>query len=93
MKTKTTHGIPHKWIWNVESGTTAVKKVRNIRSMIDTFYDGNPANFNSRIVIFGCLNDLNSWAKSRDEPMPGKYILGAAEARNYLGQFRKGRVI
>ena len=61
--------------------------------MIDTLYDGNPYNFNGRIVIFGCLNDLETWPTTEDEPLPAQYVEAAEESRDYLSKFRQGRVI
>ena len=60
--------------------------------MIETEYDGEPMNFKGRIVIFGCLTDLNKWPKSREEVFPWKYQQAAENARDYLERFDVGRV-
>ena len=57
------------------------------------FYGGDPKKLKSRIVIFGCLNDLDTWATSREEPLPDKFAKHAMEIRDYLSLFERGRVI
>ena len=89
----TNHGLPHRWIWDCESGTSALKMKNKIKSIIDVFFGGDPRRFKSRIVIFACLNDLDTWATSRDEPLPEKFAKRAMEIRDYLSLFERGRVI
>ena len=47
-------------------------------------YDGEPQNFKDIIVILGCLNDLNRWPKSKEEPLSEQYVKVAEEIRDYL---------
>ena len=93
IREETIHGAPFKINWNCESGCTGAKMVNKVRSIIDTFYDSQPKNFKGRIVIFGCLNDLQKYPKSRDEPLPRTYEHEAEKIRDYLSQFEIGRVI
>ena len=60
VKPTTNHGAPHGWIWDCEPGVPGLKMKNKIKSTIDVFYGGDPKKFKSRIVIFGCLNDLDT---------------------------------
>ena len=93
VKITTNHGLPYGWIWDCESGATGLKMKNKIKSTIDVFYGGDPKKFKRRIVIFGCLDDLDTWATSREEPLPEKFAKSAKEIRDYLRLFERGRVI
>ena len=62
-------------------------------NLIDARYDGEPQKFKDRILIFGCLNDIDIWPQSRDEPRIEKFVRAAEEIRDYLRRFEFGRVI
>ena len=93
VPTTTNHGMPHKWIWDCESGVSAFQIMNKIKKMIEICFSGDPQKFKSRIVIFGCLNDLDTWATSRDEPLPYRYAKRAMDIRNYFSLFERGRII
>ena len=92
-KEQTNHGVPYKIIWDCESGCSGMKMKNKVKSIVDTLYDGNPANFKGRIIIFGCLNDMMVLAKTRKERLKPAYQRDADEIRDYLKLFEVGRVI
>ena len=89
----TVHGCEYKWTWDVDPGTTTTKMINEIKTLIDTHYDGEPWNFTGRIVIFGCCNDLTTWPTSTDQPLKWKYAAVAEQARDCLKLLGVGRVI
>ena len=90
---RTIHVAEYNFIWDLESGTHGLTMKRKLKKIIDDKYDGDPEKFRGRAVFLCCLNDLDSWAKTREEPMPAKYIKNAQEIRDYLKLFEVGRII
>ena len=66
-----------------------------VKGLINDQCGGDPSLFRDRIVIFGCLNDLNSLPPMKDdaEPLPTAIWKVAADARDYLKQFRFGHIL
>ena len=93
VKKFTTHGQPFQWLWDVVPNTRTVTILSKIKEIVDTQYKGEPRNLTGRIIIFGCLNDIVRWPKNREEPLIKKYVKIAEETRDYLAQFRAGRII
>ena len=89
----TVHGFEYNIIWDLVSGTHGLTMMHKLKKIIDEKYDGDPQKFKGRAVFFCSLNDLDIWAKSRDEPMPTLFIHKAKEIRDYLKLFEVGRVI
>ena len=66
------HGKPFKYHWDVESGITTAGMLTKIKKLVDEKAGGDPSSFTDRVIIFGCLNDLNTLKpmKSDTEPLP-----------------------
>ena len=94
LRLKTIHGQSFKYHWDVESGATTAGMLIKIKQLVDEKAGGDPSKFQDRVILFGCLNDLNDLPplKEGEDPL-GKTQKVAEETRDYIRRFRIGHFV
>ena len=95
LRLKTIHGQSFRYHWNVEAGATTADMLKKIKKLVDEKAGGDPSKFQDRVILFGCLNDLNDLPKYQDGCAdPLLTARKAAEAtRDYISKFRTGHFV
>ena len=94
LRLKTIHGQSFKYHWDVESGATAAGMLIKIKQLVDEKAGGDPSKFQDRVILFGCLNDLNDLPplEEGDDPLYETREV-AGETRDYIRRFRIGHFV
>ena len=83
---------PSSTIGTSRRGATTADMLNKIKKLIDEKAGGDPSKFQDRVILFGCLNDLNDLPnlKEGDEPLSAKVRKVAEDTRDYISKFRIG---
>ena len=69
--------------------------LEKIKKLIEDKAGGDPSEFRERVIIFGCLNDLNTLPSFTEgsDPLPAKIRQIAEDTRDYVRRFRPGHFL